>query len=497
MAVTRRELLKTGFGAAGLLPPSARGAAEDRLNVLLICVDDLRPLLACYGYRDMHTPNIDRLALTGRIFERHYVQSAVCGPSRCSLLTGVPQSSWDCWDRLRGQVNAPEYPASLAHLFRRNGYRTVAIGKVSHQPGGVMDNAQRVHQVPFSWDSTYAPVGDWQTPWRAFFAYSGAKAYNSASLPKAERDEPRLPYESAEVEDTGYPDGLNAEDAIRQLRELKQRAAPFFLAVGFYKPHLPFCAPKRYWDLYDRNAPLVTNPFPSRNTDPAISIHPSSELTRNYLWPAGPGRVDTEQARTLRHGYKACVSYTDAQVGKVLDELARLALDRTTVVVLWGDNGWHLGEHAVWGKHTNYEVATRTPLIIRTPGMLSPGKAAAALAETVDIYPTLADLCGLKPPRGLAGDSLRPVLRNPLHPGKTQTFSFFPRGDLMGRTIRTDRYRLVRWTKPNGDVAQTELYDHMTDPGEDVNIAAERTALTAKLLRRLPPLSYIHPRWGE
>jgi iduronate 2-sulfatase len=483
---TRRGFLRT----AALAATGRAAPAEPRRNVLLLCVDDLRPALGCYGDTVMHTPHIDRLAATGRVFTRHYVQCAVCGPSRGALLTGKPQASWDCWNALRRQAE-PAYPVSFAHLLRRSGYRTVAIGKVSHQPGGVMDNAQTVHQVPFSWDLSYAPVGEWRTPWRAFFGFSGAQAYNKQSLPPAERDEPRLPYEFADVPDTGYPDGLNAAAAVRQLNDLKQRHTHFLLAVGFYKPHLPFCAPKRYWDLYGRNAPLAPNPYPSRGTDPSISGHKSGELTGNYHWPSGAGNVGEGEARILRQGYRACVSYVDAQVGKVLDELARLELDRNTVVILWGDNGWHLGEHAVWGKHTNYEIATRTPLIVRVPGMPHPGTASRGLVETVDLYPSLAEMCGLECPRDLNGASLSPALWDPRHPGKPQAFSFFPRGKLMGRTIRTERYRLVRWTGPAGEVAQTELYDHARDPREDVNVAKQQPDVVKALVRRMPPLSII------
>ena len=276
--INRRTFLRDlGAGAAAAAVTPLRAAAE-RPNVLLICVDDLRPLLGCYGHPEMVTPNIDRLAASGRLFNRHYVQSAVCGPSRCSLLTGQRLNTWDCWGDLRKQTAEPETPASFAHLFRRNGYRTVGIGKISHQPGGVMDPEQKIHQVPFSWNKSYAPVGPWRTPWRAFFAYDDAKAYNAVI--KMEKDEPRLPYEMADVPDTGYADGLNAEAAVRELRDLKQRGGPFLLAAGFYKPHLPFNAPKKYWDMYPpEKVALAANSYPPKNVDLAISIHKSFEVT--------------------------------------------------------------------------------------------------------------------------------------------------------------------------------------------------------------------------
>ncbi len=475
--------------AAGspLAPPSPR----QKHNVLLICIDDLRTQLGCYGDRFMVTPNIDRLAGDGRMFMRHYVQSAVCGPSRCALLTGKPWETWDCWDHLRARGKEPEYPASFAHLLRRNGYRTVGVGKISHQPGGVMDPEQKVHQVPFSWDLSYAPVGPWRTPWRAFFGFSGGQAYNTASLGKEERDAPRLPYESADVPDEGYPDGLNAQEGIRQLRELKRNSQPFFLAVGFYKPHLPFNAPLKYRNLYPKDLPAPSNPFPSKNTDPAISTHPSSELTGNHYWPSGPGVVTAEDAGELRRAYAACVSYVDAQVGKLLDELKRLHLEQNTTVILWSDHGWHLGEHGMFGKHTNYEIATRSPLIIRTPNMRHRGKAASGLASTIDLYPTIAALCGVTAPRDLQGHSLVPLLHDPSATCRESAFSFHPRGKLMGRTLRTDQYRLVQWTNPQGRTVQVELYDHQRDPLENDNVASSRPEVAASLLQQMPPLETI------
>lgn len=464
----------------------AAAAAPKRPNVLLICVDDLRPQLGCYGYRETHSPHIDRLAGESCVFTRHYVQMAACGPSRCSLLTGRRHTTWDAWAQLRKSRAEPEYPSSFAHVFRRGGYRTVCIGKVSHEPGGVMDDEQRVHQAPYSWDLSYAPTGEWETPWRAFFSYAGGKAYNKVI--RMRKDEPRLPYESAAVDDSGYADGLNAGEAVKQLRDLKSRGGPFLLAVGFYKPHLPFNAPRRYWDLYDRRkVGLPSNPGAPKNVDPAISLHNSYEPTTHYDWPSGAGNISDDEALTLRHGYYACVSYVDAQIGKVLDEVKRLRLDRDTIVVLWSDHGWHLGEHGIFGKLTNHEYAVRSPLIVKVPGLTRAGRRVQGLAETVDLYPTLLDLCGLKGPSDLAGESLVPLLRDPAHPGKQQAYSFCVKGPLLGRTLRTARHRLVQWTNKEGVTVQVELYDHQADPNEDVNIAAEQPDLARRLLAGMPP----------
>ncbi len=482
---TRRDFLKSlgACAAASLLPTTISEAesGDKPYNVLLICVDDLRPQLGCFGHTEMISPNIDRLADEGRLFTRHYVQTAVCGPSRCSMLTSRRLGVWDCWGEARKRKTEPDKPVSMPHLFRKSGYRTVCIGKISHQPGGVIGREAKVHQVPFSWDLAYAPVGPWKTPWGAFFSYDKGRIREYGYG----KDDTTMPaYEAADVGDTGYADGLNAEEAVKQLRAMKDRQ--FFLAVGFYKPHLPFNAPKKYWDMYDPDKiELAPNSFPPSKVDPKISMHPSFELTTHYGWPSGSGNVTRTEARTLRHAYFACVSYVDAQIGKVLDEVKRLGLDKNTVVALWSDHGWHLGEHAMWGKQTNFEVAVRSPLILKTPGMSQRGRRTRSLVETVDLYPTLAELCGLDAPDDLAGASLVPMIEDPSHPGKSCTYSFHPRGKLMGRTLRTNRYRIVHWTDKQDKTAQVELYDHQTDPDENENIAARHPELVEGLLSEL------------
>jgi arylsulfatase A-like enzyme len=217
-------------------------------------------------------------------------------------------------------------------------------------------------------------------------------------------------------------------------------------------------------------------------------MHPNFELTTHYNWPSGKGNVARDEARTLRHAYFACVSYVDAQIGKVLNEVKRLGLDNNTVVALWSDHGWHLGEHAMWGKQTNFEVAVRSPLILKVPGMPEPGQRTRSLVETVDLYPTLAELCSLDTPDDLAGKSLVPMIRDPSHPGKSFAYSYHPRGSLMGRTLRTQRHRIVHWTDKQGRTAQIELYDHRSDPDENENIAAGHPELVEKLLSKLSRL---------
>jgi arylsulfatase A-like enzyme len=477
--------------AASLVMLIASDCLAQRPNVLLICVDDLRPELGCYGAKHIHSPAIDRLAAEGRRFSRHYVQAAVCGPSRCSLLTGRRFWHWDCWAKQRRSAEEPEQPVSLAHHFRRQGYRTVSIGKISHEPGGTMPPEYTVHQVPFSWDRAVCPSGPWENPWRAFFAYDQGQAYNKV-IRWTKEEPPRLPLECADVDDGGYADGLIAEMTVKQLEVLSGESEPFLLAVGFFKPHLPHNAPKKYWDLYDRDSiELPEHRVPPEGVDPQISLHESFELTTHYAWPSGAGVISDDEARRQRHAYFACVSYVDAQIGKVLDASRRLGLDERTVVVFWSDHGWHLFDHGMFGKQTNFEIATRSPLIVRTPGMSQPGEAAAGLVETVDVYPTLIDLCGLPAVEDLAGRSLRPMLENPAAPGKALAYSFHSRGPLMGRTLRTDRYRFVQWRNDKtGEVAQVELYDHETDPPETKNVATEHPELAEKLTRELTEPEY-------
>jgi len=463
----------------------ARSTVAERPNVLLICVDDLRTHLGCFGYDDILSPHIDQLAKEGRLFTRHYVSVAACGPSRCSLLTGRYHGrSWDAWGEARKLNTEPDVPVSLPHLFRRNGYRTLCIGKVSHKPGGVMDDdRQDVHQVPFSWDRAYAPTGPWHTPWSAFFGYKGGHAYNNVVRP-VKKNAPRLPYEAADVPDTGYPDGLNAQAAIEQLRELAGRDQPFFLAVGFYKPHLPFCAPKKYWDLYDpEKLGLAANPHEPEGVDPALVNHRSYELT-HYKWPWGKGNIPEEQAKKLRHGYYACTSYVDAQIGMVLDEYRRSGLEKNTIVVLWSDHGYHLGEHGMFCKYTNYEISAGSPLIVKAPDMPQPGAGTRSLVESIDIYPTLAELCGLTAPDSVEGQSMAALIQDPEAPGREYARSVtFPRGHTC-RSLRTDRWRFIAWQK-GGQTVMVELYDHEADPDENANVAPNHPEVVKQLSSKL------------
>jgi iduronate 2-sulfatase len=456
--------------------PLAETALPKRPNVVFIAVDDLRPQMGCYGVSWMKTPNLDRLASHGRVFGRHYVQVPTCGASRYSLLTGLrPSGEADYWNEpfTIHQADLARRPTeSLVHLFRQNGYHTVAIGKVSHNP----DNSRA--DLPRSWDEVIVLKGPWKLAVRAY-----VQPVNPETYP---------PFEAGEANDDAYPDGVLATEAVKTLQRLKER--PFFLALGFYKPHLPFNAPKRFWDLY-KPQEIPPPPFPElpAGINMNISLHPSFELVEQYRgMPAGS--LDSEAyRRQLRQGYSAAVSYVDAQIGKVLDQLDRLGLSSNTVIIVWGDNGWHLGDLGIWGKHTAFEYALRTPLIVRIPAMKSPGVTTDALIEAVDLYPTLVELCGLPKAQGLSGASLVGLLQNPSLPGKAQAFGYHRpwRNPVppnpWGKTMRTDRYRFTVWTKERegGEVLQAELYDHATDPEESNNLVARYPDVVARLLPRM------------
>ena len=457
---------------------------DQKLNVLFIAVDDLRPELGCYGKEYMQTPNIDKLASEGRAFRNHFVYCAACGPSRSTLLSGNRTLNWDVFRDIRESGTKPEGIFSMPQLFKENGYETVGIGKISHQPGGVIDSLQNIHEVPYSWNISYAPTGEWNDPWKAFFSYAGGAArlygYNRGS----DSDQP--PFEAAEVSDNGYADGLNAEETIKQLQRLKDTT--FFLAVGFYKPHLPFNAPKKYWDLYDpESIPEADYSQKPVNISSDICLHdgyPSYEPRTHYRWENDTSnyQLTPERQKILKHGYVACVSYIDAQIGKVINELERLDLHKNTIIVLWGDHGWHLGDYGIWGKYTNFDVALRSPLIIKMPQTSDPGQFAEGIVETVDIFPTLADLCGLPEPQNLEGISMKPMIFDPHVQVRNYAVGARNAWGVQGNTIRSEQYRLMIWTDNNGDTLDIELFDNAEYPVPFHNIADEQPEIVQQLL---------------
>ena len=475
--------MRLGLMAAACAMSAAAGAAT-KPNVLFFAVDDLRPELACYGASHIHSPAIDRIAKAGVVFNRAYCQQAVCSPSRTSLLTGARPDTTRVYDlETHFRTTIPDVVALPEH-FKKNGYFVQGMGKLYH---GSLDD-------PPSWSVP------WTSPKTTHGAYAieanraiverkvaETKALKAAGKKPVRTRDYGPPTECADVPDATYHDGALAEMAVAALREIAAKKQPFWLGVGFIRPHLPFVAPKKYWDLYDpAKIELAPNPFRPRHA-PEYAVLEGGELRTYDGVPKG--HLPDDMARTLKHGYYASVSYMDAQVGRVLDELERLGLKESTIVVLWGDHGWKLGEHDAWCKHSCVENDTHAPLLVSVPGMKAAGSRTDALVEFVDIYPTLADLCGLPLPSHLEGASFRPVLDDPKRPWKPAAFSQYPRGKLMGYTMRTDRHRFTMWVdaKDHGKVDAVELYDHQADPQENENIAgrpdmaATVEALTAQL----------------
>jgi iduronate 2-sulfatase len=467
------RLLALGF----LLSTALHAAETKKLNVLFIAVDDLRPEINASGSSLIKTPNLDRIAAKGTSFERAYCQQAVCSPSRSSLMTGRRPDATRVWDLETHFRKALPNAVTVAQHFKEHGYHSMSMGKIFH--GGFDDTLS------------------WSEPSQ----YPKAPGYVSAAALKMQDDPANIDkkgrargpaVEEADVPDDTYTDGKVARLAVKTLGELKQKGKPFFLAVGMAKPHLPFVAPKKYWDLYDP-AKIYVPAFQKLPAGaPGFVGHNNSEL-KSYADIPNEGPITEALARRLRHGYYAATSYMDAQVGLVLDALEKEGLADSTVIVLWGDHGWQLGEHGLWHKHTNFEIAARAPLLISMPGQKAAGRKSASLAEFIDIYPTLADACGLPKPKDVDGVSLRPVLDDADAKVRPVAISQYPRNDagksLMGYSIRDDRWRLVLWRdRADNTIHATELYDEVGDPHETVNVAtkAEHAEVIARLSKFIP-----------
>ena len=446
-----------------LCGPSLHAAdtTPQKPNILFIAVDDLRPELGCYGKDYIKSPNIDRIARAGMVFNRAYCQQAVCSPTRSSLMTGTRPDTTKVWDLVTHFRDALPNVVTLGQHFKQNGYFVQGMGKIYH---GSLDD-------PSTWSVP------WQTPKAVKYALAenvklDARQYEGEpdgdAKPKSKKKSKKSPastadgppstgpnsrgpaFEGADVPDNTFQDGKVAELAVSTLQEMSKKKEPFFLAVGFIKPHLPFVSPKKYWDLYDpAKIQLAPNKFRPKDA-PDYAILPGGELRNYHGIPAES--IPDDLARQLKHGYYAAVSYMDAQVGKVLDELDRLGLRQNTIIILWGDHGWKLGEHDAWCKHSTVENDTNVPLLLSVPGMKNAGARTDAIVEYVDIYPTLSELAGLPLPGHLEGTSFKPLLEDPKRPWKSAAFSQYPRkagksgaGDLMGYSMRTDRYRFTVW----------------------------------------------------
>lgn len=478
-------------GAAG----SAAGQegtddGKSRPNVLLILVDDLKPTLGTYGDDWVVSPNIDRLAGRGMRFDRAYCNQAVCAPSRNNLLVGQRSTTLGIYSL--GEFFREQAPdaVTLPQYFKQQGYRSEGVGKVYHIGHGNVDD-ERSWSIPFHRESPIDYVmlesthGGQLTREEGLFSnYGKETGKNPWELPRG------AAWEMPDVEDDAYADGRIALEGIRLLRAAKDRDEPFFMALGFTKPHLPFCAPKKYWDLYDRQQ-FEPSDFqqPPEGAPPYATKDPKGEIGAYFPVPEGDEPIPMDMQKQLMHGYFASLSYMDAQVGKVLDELEALDLDDDTIVVLWGDHGYHFGDHGSWTKHTNYEQDARIPVIMAGPG-IEEAQASDTFIESVDIFPTLVELAGLPEmtdAQQLDGVSLVPVLKDPGHSVRDHVYHCFPHRGRLGRAIRTDRYRMVEWRRPDEgpDQAAYELYDYQLDPLEKVNLAERQTEVLEELKKML------------
>ncbi|WP_165453925.1 sulfatase [Hyunsoonleella flava] len=432
-------------------------------NILFIAVDDLRPELNFYGANHIQSPNLDKLANESLVFNRAYCNVPVCGASRASLLKGVrPTRHRFINYKTRADVDAPD-AISLPNLLQQNGYTTISNGKIYHYN----------NDDSLAWHNNWFPKGnirDYQLE-KNIVENQGAGQANGGAVS----------HEMAQVHDTAYFDGKIAQKGIADLRELKQKKEPFFLALGFMKPHLPFNAPKKYWDLYDRNSIELPESYIQPKSTPRKAFHNFGEL-RQYNNVPKKGDITDALAKELIHGYYACVSYVDAQIGLVLDELKRLELEDDTIVILWGDHGWNLGDHKLWCKHVTFETALRTPLIIKVPGKTK-GQKTDAITEYIDIYPTLTELVGIKAPETVEGKSFVPILN-----GKTSKKDWAVSKFKDAVTLIKGDLFYTEWTKDDGVAYERMLFDHKTDPLELENLAEkpdyqETVKVLAKELR--------------
>ena len=480
-----KSLVALAFLSSVLSLTLVHGAAKPP-NVLFIAVDDLRPELGCYGNPIVNSPNIDRLAARGVLFNKAYCQQAVCSPSRTAMMTGLRPDVTKVWDlETHFRVAQPDC-ITLPQHFKANGYHCAALSKVYHVGFEDGRSWSEPHWYPRGRSVDTDPV-DWT---HQIITPHEVNVTEYAKSPGSGKEAKAGPaFAVSEKTDDELPDGATAAEAVKRLAALNAKGDPFFLAVGFLKPHLPFVAPKKYWDLYDPK----TIPVPAFDHlpegAPAFAGHTNGEL---HAYPGVPegNPIPPDFAQQLRHGYYACISYTDTQIGRLLDALDQNGLADNTIIVLWGDHGWQLGEHGLWHKHTNFEIAARAPLLICVPGSKNAGRKCDAPVEFIDVYPTLSELAGLPAPAKIDGKSMKNFLDDPAAPATEVAISQYPRsapeGKVMGYSIRDSRWRCTFWRERNGDrIIATELYDEQNDPNETVNRAEfkpeQRKTLLAKL----------------
>lgn len=441
---------------------ATNNASLPKKNILFIGFDDLRPELRCYGATHMHTPNMDALAKSGMLFRRAYCQQAICAASRSSLLTGLRPDSTGIYDLNHPMRETLPQVQSMPRFFKEHGYRTVSLGKIYHHP---QDDKEYWDVL----DSCSAPAYA-STSNREIVEQKKSNIADRNLTKKQARAAAKGPaWEMADVPDETYGDGKMTDEAIRQLQNGTKQ--PFFMAIGFRKPHLPFVAPQKYWDLYNRSDIQI----PSRESPvgaPPAAFTNWGELRTYHAMPA-TGDLNDEQTRELIHGYRACVSYVDEQLGRILKELDRLHLRDNTLIVLWGDHGWKLGEYGDWCKHTNWELDTHVPLILSGPNIPADSKC-NALVEYIDLFPTLAQFNGLQPPQSCEGHSLLPLLNDPTAKWDYPAISQYPRNGGMGYTVRYGHWRYTEWRDKQGKLDAAELYDHRESSIAQFNVIDEQ-----------------------
>lgn len=501
----RKSIHKTTLASiaiGGLALGACQKEPQTKPNILFIAVDDLKPMLGCYGDSLIKTPNIDRLASRGVVFRHAYCQQALSGPSRASLLTGLYPDATKVWAFNSIREQNPEV-ITLPQHFRNNGYITYNIGKIFdyRTVDKLSDSASWDWVFPLN-EADYAPHYGNTAGTPVMYHYQSPELKSKWNHLKKEaliKGEDTLKYAaniirpaveclSYNLPDNGYKDGIFTSLALQKLALLKKQNKPFFMAVGYHKPHLPFVAPKKYWDLYQRDQiKLTPNPHQAKeDTDfpylfgGDLTEYTNTEGKRSYdVLKQGRALSDEEQ-RELIHGYMACVSYIDAQIGKLMAALEETGLAKNTIIVLWGDHGFHLGDHNQWGKSTNFEQATRSPLILSFPDFKGKYSHISSPVEFVDIYPTLCELAQLPAPSFLQGKSLCNIMRE--NPETGYAISQFQRGESMGYAIRDQRYRYVKWIEKgphtgevanNSNVIHQQLFDYQKDPWEFTNLARQ------------------------
>jgi len=511
LPATRRDFLRwtTASVIAALLCGGPNPPQPSRPNILFVIVDDLRPELGCYGNTVIKTPNFDRFAQEATTFTRAFCQAAACSPSRASVMLGQRPDTTHVWSL--GEEFRKIHPnaVTMPQHFHRFGYYTVSIGKIfhNHMPDRVSFDEPDLRPPEYM-----SPELIDRDP-ESFYYDEGLKEELATVRAERLRKNPNAyargwaygrSWEASEAPDDAFYDGAQTTLALQKLKTLQEGHQPFYLALGYYRPHLPFVAPKKYWDLYDRNAlPLAPNPYLPKGSPP-MAMDSAYELTGCYdlEWVKHPAveRVPEQTARLLKHGYYASVSYVDACFGRLMEGLKDLGLARNTIVVVWGDHGWKLGEHGSWCKQTNYNIDTRAPLLIRVPGQSAAPAQSEQLVELVDLYPTLCELADIPVPADMEGMSLAPLLKDPQVALKSAVFSQYrerPRvtldgKDYMGYSMVTSRYHYVQWhTWDNdrqvaGEQVAVELYDNEVDPQENTNLAGlpEYADLVERLARQ-------------